>query len=244
MPRPVLARARHGGAGFCGFRFTKTLWPGYPRNPDGTPAPCSMGTECPGSALGRNGVRSAGTGSPRQVVRAGRRQPVQPSRATPPPVSVPRSSTARMSSSLAPPGVEFVRYRRSLGRGFRQTAPKTPRMAVRAVFRALGGHGARIAATSRPRNHPKGGSSSPRRSRPTLLPASGPLRITSAGSSATTGLRSPVAPGTGFGGWSTSTPSAPVTGRKRRGQRGRSPPPAPPGDTRSVATVGRLARCP
>ncbi len=32
-----------------------------------------------------------------------------------------------------PPGIEFVRYRRSHGLGFRQTAPKTPRMAVRAV---------------------------------------------------------------------------------------------------------------
>ena len=40
-----------------------------------------------------------------------------------------------------PPGVEFVRYRGSHGLGFRQTAPQTPRMAVRAVFRARQGNG-------------------------------------------------------------------------------------------------------
>ena len=78
---------------------------------------------------------------------------VQPSRATPPPVSVPRSSTARMSSSSGrkpetggtptPPGVEFVRYRRSCELDSRQTAPKMPRMDVRAVFRARRGLGAR-----------------------------------------------------------------------------------------------------
>ena len=38
-----------------------------------------------------------------------------------------------------PPGVEFVRYRRSHGLGFHETAAKTPRMAVRAVFRARQG---------------------------------------------------------------------------------------------------------
>ena len=69
----------------------------------------------------------------------------------------------------------------------------------------------------------------------------GSTRITSTGSSATTGLRSAVAPATGLGGWRTSPPAAPVAGRKRRGQRGRSPPPASLGDTRSVAPASMLA---
>jgi len=92
-----------------------------------------------------------------------------------------------------------------------------------------------MGATSSAKDPSTGGSSSPRRSRPRSRLA---VRrgITSSGSSATTGLRSAVAPATGFGGWSISPPAAPVAGRKRRGQRGRSPPPAPPGDTRSVAT--------
>jgi len=109
-------------------------------------------------------VRSAGTGSP---VRSCARAAVSRS-------AVESDASTRFGAAIlhredvefvgrkpetggtpTPPGVEFVRYRRSLGRGFRQTAPKTPRMAVRAVFRALGGHGARIAATSRPRNHPR-----------------------------------------------------------------------------------------
>ena len=40
-----------------------------------------------------------------------------------------------------PPGVEFVRCRRSCGLESRRTAPKTPRMDVRAVFRARRGWG-------------------------------------------------------------------------------------------------------
>lgn len=40
------------------------------------------------------------------------------------------------------PGVEFVRYRRSCGVGFRATGPQTPRIAVRAVF--PGTTGARV----------------------------------------------------------------------------------------------------
>ena len=57
----------------------------------------------------------------------------------------------------------------------------------------------------------------------------------SAGSSATTGLRSAVAPATGLGDWSTSPPAAPVAGRKRRVRGGAAPPPASAGDARSVA---------
>ena len=40
-----------------------------------------------------------------------------------------------------PPGVDFVRYRRSHGLGFRATGPQTPRIAVRTVFRARHGSG-------------------------------------------------------------------------------------------------------
>ena len=40
-----------------------------------------------------------------------------------------------------PPGVEFVRYRRSHGLGFHATGPQTPRIAVRTVFRARHGSG-------------------------------------------------------------------------------------------------------
>ncbi len=41
-----------------------------------------------------------------------------------------------------PPVVEFVRYTRSCGLGFRATGPQTARIAVRAVFRARHGSGA------------------------------------------------------------------------------------------------------
>ncbi len=41
-------------------------------------------------------------------------------------------------------------------------------------------------------------------------------------------------PRDGVRGWSTSPPAAPVAGQKRRGQRGRGPPPASLGDTRGV----------
>jgi len=49
--------------------------------------------------------------------------------------------TPETGGTPTPPGVEFVRYSGSYGLGFRQTAPKTPRMAVRAVFRARQGCG-------------------------------------------------------------------------------------------------------
>ena len=222
------------------FCFTKTLWPGYP--PDlRHPRAMSMGTEMSRLGTCPKRVPSPGTGSPVKSwsrAAAGHQSAVQPSRATPPPASVPRSSTARMSSSSAgkpetggtptPPGVEFVRYTRSCGLGFRQTGPQTAQNGRESGFPGFGG-----ATPPWISRHPwakgttQGGSSSPRWSRPSSrLMVS---RITSAGSSATTRLRSPVAHAMGFGGWSTSTPSAPVAGRKRRGQRGRSPPPAPPG---------------
>jgi len=136
-----------------------------------------------------------------------------------------------------PPGVEFVRYRPSHGLGFRQTVPKRPRMAVRAVFR-VAGHGCHpVGQRPRLRTAPPafGGS------RPSFRLA-GPSRIMSAGSSARTGQRSAAAPTTGFGRWSTPPLAAPAAGRQKRGQRGRSPPPASLGDTRSVAPASKLAR--
>ena len=135
-----------------------------------------------------------------------------------------------------PPGVEFVRYRRFRGLGFRPIAPRTPRIAVRAVFRALPGQkghpvGQRLAT---------GGSSRPRPSRLSSRLA-GPSRITSAGSSGTIGQRSVAA--TGFGAWSTPPPAASAARRKPGGQRGHGPPPASAGDARSVATRGmRITR--
>ena len=51
-----------------------------------------------------------------------------------------------------PPGVEFVRYRRSCGLESRRTASKTPRMDMRTVFRArrIGGGGQDAGHPSRP----------------------------------------------------------------------------------------------
>ena len=88
---------------------------------------------------------------------------------------------------------------------------------------------ARMANTQSARGPPTGGSSSPRRSRPSY-PA-GPVRQGSrpAGPSAMTGQRSVAATATGLGGW-----SAPCPPRLRQagiggGQRGHSPPPASAG---------------
>ena len=80
---------------------------------------------------------------------------------------VPRPEPAT-GGTPTPPGVEFVRYTGSYGLGFRQTAPKTPRMAVRAVCRALGGHGGTwMAATRSARGtHPRTDSQARASSRP------------------------------------------------------------------------------
>jgi len=96
-----------------------------------------------------------------------------------------------------------------------------------------------MAATQSDKDPPTGGFSTPRRSRPSsrLAVRRGSRRP---GRRPRRDYARPVAPATGFGGWSTSPPAAPVAGRKRRGQRGRSPPPASAGDSRSVATRGKL----
>ena len=178
-----------------------------------------------------------GRGAPDRITgwrtRATRPPPtVQPSRVRLHPVSVARSSAARMASSPVgkpgiggtptPHGVEFVRYRRSHGLGFRRTAPKTPRMAVSAVFRASGGTGLGCLPPVGQRPiHGRILKPAPVRAK---LPA-GRRGLTSA----ETGLRSAVAPATGFERWSTSPAAAPVAGRKRRGQRGQAPRQPPQG---------------
>ena len=104
--------------------------------------------------------------------------------------------------------------------------PKRPEWPVRAFFLArqsVGGSMTWTAATQSAKNPPTGGASSSCRSR-ARLPAGGPSRITSTGSSATTGLRSAVAPATGLGGWSTSPPAAPAAGQKTVGSEGARPP--------------------
>jgi len=169
------------------FCFTKTLVGGCPRTPETTVA-----------------RHVHGCGAPEQdhlMVHEGHADPASLSAvaSAPPPLSASRSSAARMSnSSVGSPktggtptslGVEFVRYGGSYGLGFRQTAPQTPRMAVRAVSgldRVLGGSMTRMAATQSAQDSPTGGSSSPRRSRPSSRLA-GSRGITSAWSSATAG---------------------------------------------------------
>ncbi len=136
-----------------------------------------------------------GRGAPDRITgwrtRATRPPPtVQPSRVRLHPVSVARSSAARMSSSPVgkpeiggtptPHGVEFVRYRRSHGLGFRRTAPKTPRMAVSAVFRASGGTG--LGCLPPVGQRPIHGRNPLTRAGQGQAPG-GPSRITSAGSS-------------------------------------------------------------
>ena len=133
------------------------------------------------------------------------------------------------------PGVEFVRYRRSCGLGFRQTAPKNRRMAVRAVFRARQGCGGGMtwmAATQSARDPPTGGSSSPRRSRPSSRLA---VRrgLTSTVWSATTGPCSVVAPATEFGVGAPRRPPLPWRAG-HAGVRGGAAPRQPRSGTRGV----------
>ena len=156
---------------------------------------------------------------------------------------VPRSG-ARNRGTPTPLGVEFVRLQAILRPRIPPNRPQDAQNGRESGFpgsTGCGGSMTGMAATQSARDaayarilKPSPGS------RPGYRLA-GSTRITSTGSSATTGLRSAVAPATGLGGWRTSPPAAPVAGRKRRGQRGRSPPPASLGDTRSVAPASMLA---
>jgi len=138
------------------FRFTKTFWPGVSPGP---PDDMSIGTECPGSAAVPKRARSAGAASAdrlhtRALAATASRSAVESDAATRfHGLIIRREDVEHLGrkpetgGTPTPLGVEFVRYRRSHGPGFRQTVPKTPRMAVRAVFRARQGHGPRMATT-------------------------------------------------------------------------------------------------
>ena len=213
------------------FCFTKTLAGGMPPNPRN-----DRRTPCPWA-------RSAGAGSPdRARGPRGHRQPFsrherastrfRGSTIAPRGCRVPRPE-ARTGGTPTPPGVEFVRYRRSHGLEFRQTAPKTPRMAVRAVCRARQDMGSTtwMAGTQSAKDPPTGRSSSPRRSRPRFRLAvhRGPRRR---GRRPRRGSARPWPPrrGSRVG---APRPSAPVAGRKR-GVRGGAAPRQPPQGTHGV----------
>ena len=222
------------------FRFTKTLWPGgIPRTPTRRSHAGTMGRGAPDRITG---WRTRATRPPPTV---------QPSRVRLHPVSV--------ASIIRREDVEFP-GRETRNRGYSypswgrvralqaiprpRISPDRPQNAQNGRecnFPGFGGHGAWMPATSRPKTHPR---ADPQARAGQGQAPGGPSRITSAGSSARTGLRSAVDPATGFERWSTSPAAAPVAGRKRRGQRGQSPPPASAGDARSVAPRSTLACLP
>ncbi len=242
-----LRGSRHGGVGFCGlwrswmcFRFTKTLWPGgYPPDPH------------PTAARRAHGARSAG--QDHRMAHAGHTATANRS-------AVPSAPPPRFRGSIIRrEDVEFP-GRETLNRGYSYPSwgrvralqaiprprippdrPQNAQNGRECGFPGFGGHGAWMPATSRPKTHPR---ADPQARAGQGQAPGGPSRITSAGSSARTGLRSAVAPATGFERWSTSPAAAPVAGRKRRGQRGQSPPPASAGDARSVAPRSTLACLP
>ena len=142
------------------------------------------------------------------------------------------SSSARspgIGGTPTPPGVEFVRYTRSCGLGFRQTGPQTPRMAVRAVFRASGRARGLDGCHPRPRTHP----GQIARARHGQAPGWRPIedhvgRVV--GHDGARGLEYLAA-------------RRSRGGPETRGQRGRGPPPASAGDSRSVAPRSTLLVC-
>ena len=222
--------SRHGGAGFSGswrsqmlFCFTKTLVGGCPRTRNARRA------SCPWAWSGRCRI-TGWRGGPRS-----HRQPFSGSRARldpvpqpdPPPrgCRVPRPEARNRGYSYLSGGRV-----RALHAILRPPIPpnrpqKRPEWQREAVFWASGGKG--LDGRHRVGQGPLTvGSSRPYRSPAQASLLTVPTRITSAGSSTKMGQRSTAAPATGFGGWSTLPSAAPVAGRKRRGQRGRSPPPA------------------
>jgi len=141
------------------------------------------------------------------------------------------------------PGVEFVRYSRFYGLGFRQTARKTPRMAVRAVFRArpaLGEHDLDGC-------HPVGqGRIHGRIFKPVSVtakfPAGGSSRDHVGRIVGHDGATLGRGPRDGVRGLEHLAARRSRGGPETPGQRGHSPPPASAGDPRSVATRSTLAR--
>ncbi len=240
MKRPLgegagsgLRDSRHGGVGFCGlwrsqmlFCFTKTLVGGCPRTPETTVARHghghgAAGAGSPDGAAGHAATASRSAGLERASTRFRspilRREDVE---------FLGRTLEAGGTPTL--PGVEFVRYSRSHGLGFRQTAPKTPRMAVRPVFPGSTGIWVHDLdrCTQWAKERSTGGSSIPRRSRPSSRPT---VRRGSGRPSRRPrrGYARPWPPRRGSGGWwSTSTARRSRGGPETQGQRGRSPPPA------------------
>ena len=154
-----------------------------------------------------------------------------PSRARLHPVSVARSSAARMSSSSVGSPKPVYSYP-SCGRVRALHAILRPRIPPNRPQDAQNGRESGFPgfrSTTLDGCHPVGqGPIHGRILRPAPVTAKFPgwrsgEGSTSAGSSATTGLRSAVAPATEFGGWSTSPPAARVAGRKRRVRGGAAP---------------------
>ena len=155
-----------------------------------------------------------------------------------PPGSAARSSAARMSRASAgspKPSTPTLRGSSSCVTGDPTASdsakpPQDVQNRRESGFRASGGEGTGLGwlPPSRPRTHP--GTDPQARAGHGQAPALRFRRGSRRPGRRPTGLRSALAPVTGFGGWSNSPPAAPVAGPKRRGQRGRSPPPAPAGD--------------
>ena len=159
------------------FRFTKTLWPGgIPRTPTRRSHAGAMGRGAPDRITG---WRTRATRPPPTV---------QPSLVRLHPVSV--------ASIIRREDVEFP-GRETRNRGYSYPSwgrvralqaiprprippdrPQNARMAVSAVFRASGGHGAWMPATSRPKTHPR---ADPQARAGQGQAPGGPSRITSAG---------------------------------------------------------------
>ena len=144
-----------------------------------------------------------------------------------------------------PSGVEFVRYRRSCGLESRQTAPKTPRMGRESGFPSspggVGG-GARpgLPATQLARGPPTGGSSSPRRSRPSSRLA-GPSRIMSCRAVGPDGAALGRAHGDGARGVERHAARRRCGGPETGVRGGTAPRQPPQGTARSVAPRSKLA---
>jgi len=134
-----------------------------------------------------------------------------------------------------PPGVEFVRYRRSHGLGFHETAAKTPRMALRAVLR-VAGHGCHTAGQSPPYARLLAPSAITAK-----LPAGRSVEDHVGRIVGPDGAALGCGPGDGIRGVEHPADRWSYGGPEKRGQRGRSPPPASLGDSRSVAPGSTLA---
>ena len=170
-----------------------------------------------------------GAGSPDRLHTRATRPPsaVQPSRATPPPVSVPRSSTARMSSSSAgspKPGVLLPLRGSSscvtgdpAGLNLAKPPPRRPEWTGERLsgLAGVGGSTARMPATQSARGPLTGGFSSPRRSVEDHVRSGRRPRRGGAG---------PPPRRRGSGGWSAPQARRSCGGPETRGSEGARPP--------------------